>query len=198
MNVSRSSAPRALRRTVHRLREGGLLLSRPAWTALMGVLVVLGYYVVPLRVDSSLPVRAALVAVVLVGLAVATTRELRRTNDPVSRLVALLMLVIVCFASAFYALARSGPGQFTGIDTRTDALYFTVVTMATIGYGDIHPVGQAARVLVLLSIAFNVVFVAALASAIATRLRNRLTVEPEAKHEHHLRAEPTPRQPDHE
>lgn len=63
-------------------------------------------------------------------------------------------------------------GQFEGIENRTDALYFTVVTMATIGYGDIHPVGQAARLVVLVSIAFNAVFVAAIASALVSVLRS--------------------------
>lgn len=151
------------------------LLGRPSWTLLSCVLVVLAYYVLPVRADSSLPIRAGFGAVILVGLAVATIWELRRPGDPVSRLVVLLVLVVVCFASGFYILATTSAGEFSGIETRTDALYFTIVTMATIGYGDIHPIGQAARVLVMFAIVFNLVFVAALASAIASRLRVRMS-----------------------
>jgi voltage-gated potassium channel len=32
--------------------------------------------------------------------------------------------------------------------TRTDSLYFTVTVFATVGFGDINPTSQAARVLV--------------------------------------------------
>ena len=70
------------------------------------------------------------------------------------------------------------PGQFVGLETRTDALYFAVVTMATIGYGDIHPVGQLSRVLVMVAVLFQFVFVTTLISTITRRLRLRDTDEP--------------------
>jgi len=69
----------------------------------------------------------------------------------------------------FYSLSRV-PDQFVGIRTRTDALYFTVVTMATVGYGDAHPVGQVAKAVVALTIVFNLVFIGAIATAIIQRL----------------------------
>ena len=46
--------------------------------------------------------------------------------------------------------------------TRVDALYFTLATMATVGYGDIHAEGQVARAMVCAVIAFDVVVVASL------------------------------------
>jgi hypothetical protein len=39
--------------------------------------------------------------------------------------------------------------QVSGLNTRTDALYFTLVTMATVGFGDIHAEGQFARAMVI-------------------------------------------------
>jgi hypothetical protein len=39
-------------------------------------------------------------------------------------------------------------GSFASPLTRVDAFYFTVTTFATVGFGDIVPVSQAARVIV--------------------------------------------------
>jgi hypothetical protein len=61
--------------------------------------------------------------------------------------------------------ASDVPRQMAGLSTRTDALYFTLSTMTTIGYGDVHAEGQVARALVCGLIVFNVVVVASLLRA---------------------------------
>ena len=147
------------------------ILARPGVVVAVVALVLVVYYVVPISADRAAPYRALAALVSLAGLGVVTVRQLRCRDDPVGRLVTILAIVIATFAGAFYGLSLSA-GQFEGIENRTDALYFTVVTMATIGYGDIHPVGQAARLVVLVSIAFNAVFVAAIASALVSVLRS--------------------------
>lgn len=149
------------------------ILARPGAVVATVVLVLLLYYVVPISADRTAPYRAVGALLGLAGLSFLTVRQLRRRDDPVGWLVTFLAIVIATFAGAFYGLSLS-PGQFEGIVSRTDALYFTIVTMATIGYGDIHPVGQAARV-VMVSIAFNAAFVAAIASALVSVLRSGRT-----------------------
>jgi voltage-gated potassium channel len=53
------------------------------------------------------------------------------------------------FASVYYAMARASPANFsTHHLTRTDALFFMVTTFTTVGYGDITPVSQSARLVV--------------------------------------------------
>nr|WP_272928868.1 ion channel [Leucobacter chromiireducens] len=74
------------------------------------------------------------------------------------RLLALLLVVAVACALGIFTVAREMPGQFSGIETRIDALYFTLTTMTTTGYGDIHAVGQFARALVSLILVFDLVF----------------------------------------
>jgi voltage-gated potassium channel len=46
-------------------------------------------------------------------------------------------------------MAQDGPANFsTDTLTRTDALYFTVTTFATVGHGDISATSQSARIIV--------------------------------------------------
>ncbi|KES05292.1 membrane protein [Streptomyces toyocaensis] len=82
----------------------------------------------------------------------------------------LISLSILVFASAYQALAQD-PGQVDGITTRLDALYFTLVTVATIGYGDITPHGQAARLVTILQILYSFVFLTAAATALTQSFR---------------------------
>lgn len=83
----------------------------------------------------------------------------------------LMMVTVHVFSSGYLALARH-PGAMSGIDTRLDAMYFTVVTLTTVGYGDIVAVGQSARLMVILQILYTFVFITAAATAFSTRLRD--------------------------
>ncbi|CAL9511194.1 potassium channel family protein [Streptomyces sp. Tu 3180] len=85
----------------------------------------------------------------------------------------LICLSVLVFATAYQALAQR-PGEFHGLTTRLDALYFTVVTLATVGYGDITPHGQAARLVTILQILYAFVFLTAAATALSSHLRNAL------------------------
>jgi hypothetical protein len=91
----------------------------------------------------------------------------------VPALVLLLCLVVFAFALAFFLMQTVNPASFDGMHTRIDALYFTVVTMATVGYGDVHAESQAARALVIGLIVFDVVIVASLVRLIPQLRRNR-------------------------
>lgn len=85
----------------------------------------------------------------------------------------LVCLAVVLFSAAYYNLAEE-PGQFDGLRTRLDAFYFTVATLATVGYGDIHPRGQTARVVTLVQIGYNLVFLTAAATAFSHRVRRHV------------------------
>jgi voltage-gated potassium channel Kch len=85
-----------------------------------------------------------------------------------------MCLSVLVFAGAYHALGRE-PGQFDGLTTRIDALYFTIVTLATVGYGDITPKGQSARLVAILQILYTFVFLTAAATALSRWLRTRLT-----------------------
>jgi hypothetical protein len=91
--------------------------------------------------------------------------RIRQAVHPLGEALAVLSLlvslVIVGFAGSYYSMSIYSEG-FPSIHTRLDALYFTVVTLGTVGYGDIAPVSQGARALVTFQILVNLSLIATL------------------------------------
>jgi hypothetical protein len=104
---------------------------------------------------------------------VAVRRLLRAGEEAGIRgLVLLLTLTVLFFSWSDASVARLH-GQFAELHDRTDALYFNISTLATVGFGDIHPAGQLARAAVTLQIVFNLVFLGAAVSMISSTFRRR-------------------------
>jgi hypothetical protein len=135
--------------------------------------LVVAYYLVPVSFDASAGVLVPSLLGTLAGLGVvawAVVKELDHLlhgeeSRSTAALAMLLLLLVIAFSLTFYLLERSHPGQIADLHTRTDALYFTLSTMATVGYGDVHAEGTAARALVCAVIVFDVVVVASLLRA---------------------------------
>ena len=149
---------------------------RPAGS-MLALLVV--YYAAPFSAFGSIERAATGLGLTIAGVVAlgwAITTEVRRQLAGVSTtripgLFMLLGLVVFVFSLGYYLLESSAPGQMTGLETRTDALYFTLSTLGTVGFGDVHAEGQMARALVSLQIVFDVVFVAALAATLTGKVR---------------------------
>ncbi|NTW39066.1 MAG: two pore domain potassium channel family protein [Cellulomonadaceae bacterium] len=75
--------------------------------------------------------------------------------ERMAALLSIVSLAVVMFASVAYLMAD----QFEGLVTKVDALYFSLTTLATVGYGDITATGQAARVVVIVQMLFNLLIV---------------------------------------
>jgi voltage-gated potassium channel len=73
----------------------------------------------------------------------------------VEALLSALYFLVVVFAQVYFRLESASPGQFEGIADRTDALYFTVTTVTTVGFGDVHAQETLARALVTVQMLFN-------------------------------------------
>ena len=156
----------------------------PALRSLLSLVLLLAiYYAVPEGIFGS-TVAAVISIATLVGggalLAWQITGQVRRQfrdgDDDAVELQSVLLLAylgVIVFALGYFFLARSTDGQMAGLRTKTDALYFTVSTLGTVGFGDIHPVGQAARALVTAQIVFNLVFLGSLARLLTGQLRQR-------------------------
>jgi len=152
--------------------------------------VLLVYYAWPVRQEGGdlvLGVLLTLVGVGLVGWAIAV--QIRRHvvgGEPVGlpALVTLLGAVLAVFAYGYYRIEVSDPGQMSGLETKTDSLYFTMQLLTTVGLGDVSAQGQLARTLALVQMAFDLVFVAAagslLAGSVKERIRKRDDTGPES------------------
>jgi voltage-gated potassium channel len=117
------------------------------------VVLVWLYYVLPLDHIKNVPVTLAAGLLILVTITVWQLRVISKASYPelraIDALAATLPLFLLLFASAYFIMARSSPANFSAHSlTRTDALYFTVTVFSTVGFGDITPASQSARVVV--------------------------------------------------
>jgi voltage-gated potassium channel len=129
------------------------LVVRAALRALLtSTVLVLLYFTLPITgtLDGF---TAWLLALGLLGLAGVVTWQVRavlRSRYPALRaieaLAAAIPLFLLLFAVTYVKLADATAGAFSEPLSRTDALYFTITVFATVGFGDIAPVTDAARI----------------------------------------------------
>ncbi|MGW7356073.1 potassium channel family protein [Streptomyces sp. NPDC054802] len=153
--------------------------------------LVTAYYLLPLderlTAGTSVLLVCGLLAVLLVFCW--EVRAITRSPHPrlraVEGLAATLVLFLVLFAGSYYLLDRSAPGSFSESLNRTDALYFTLTTFATVGFGDIAARSQTGRVLTMAQMAGGLLLVGVAARVLASavqagldRQRRRPTAPP--------------------
>jgi hypothetical protein len=124
-------------------------------------------------------VGALLGSALLVAIVPLTLRRVRAvlvSERPVieaaEALVVLLTMLLVGFAALYYAMDRSS-GEFAGLETKLDSIYFTVTTLSTVGFGDITAVGQKARFAVTAQMLFDLAYVGIAARVLLTAARSR-------------------------
>ncbi|MEU6730070.1 potassium channel family protein [Nonomuraea wenchangensis] len=153
-----------------------------AWLRAAGAVALLAgvYFAMPMPWAGTESDRTVLRTLVcLAGLAVVTwllVRQVQRALRPhrlVAEQAAVLLtsvtLVVIFFAATYFTMAD----RFTGIRTRLDALYFSVSTLGTLGYGDIVPVGQDAKAAVIVQVLFDLVIVTSALTIVVGALRPR-------------------------
>ena len=132
--------------------ERGLVLRALVRPALTCVALVLAYYLLPM--DTRLG--EASILWLVVGLVAVTVliavqiQQIARSPRPRIRAIQVLAtslpLFLLLFAAAYFLMGRADHADFTQPLTRTDSLYFTVTMFSTVGFGDIAPVSEAARI----------------------------------------------------
>ena len=140
-------------------------------TTVVLVLLTLAYYLLPLGEHVNEPGavgRAGGSLVALALLAVVFRRQVRHSRavlgpdlQRVLWLLSALYLLVLGFALGYALLVAVSPDQMVGVDDRTDALYFSATVVSTVGLGDVHPAGQAGRLLAICQMVFDVVYLGA-------------------------------------
>jgi voltage-gated potassium channel len=141
-------------------------------TATGVVLLLVAYYQAPL--DRPLTFASAVLfigALVLGALVlVVEVRGILASPTPIVKAVRVLAfglpLLLVLFASTYITVDGQQADAFTEPLNRTDGLYFTVTTFATVGYGDITPRTELARVLVTVQMLVGLIAVGVFAKLV--------------------------------
>jgi voltage-gated potassium channel len=146
-------------------------------TAVAVTLMVVAYYQAPLDRPLTFAsgvlfvgalLLAALAVVVEVRAILASTRPLLRAI----RVIALgLPLLLVLFAATYITVDGQQANAFTEPLSRTDGLYFTVTTFATVGYGDISPQTELARALATVQMLVGLLAVGVIAKVVLGAVR---------------------------
>ncbi|MBC8752768.1 MULTISPECIES: potassium channel family protein [Paraburkholderia] len=121
--------------------------------ALVALVVVWAGWLLPTVLTLAIRDEATLLALVLLGMVVGMRvfGPGAVTRDRIAGAVALYILVGVVWADAYYLVSLYVPGAFAGAthseipENHSIWIYFSFVTLTTVGYGDITPVAPAAR-----------------------------------------------------
>jgi voltage-gated potassium channel len=151
-------------------RRGHLALALR--TALAVVLLVVAYYQAPLDRPLTFVSGLLFAGALLLGalVVVAEVRGILASPRPVLRAIRVialgLPLLLVLFAATYITVAGQQANAFSEPLSRTDGLYFTVTTFATVGYGDITPRTELARSLVTVQMLVGLIVVGVIAKVV--------------------------------
>ncbi len=161
--------------------------------ALCGITVVLSwvfifgaYFVLPIGRESSVRAGLRLAAdIALVGAILFwQTRRIARAMLPELRAIEALGIVIgvflVAFSSIYLAMSHEAVKTFTRSLDHVQALYFTVTIFSTVGFGDITPRTDAARLVVSAQMLLDLVLIGAVVRLLFNAARNRVGPIPDS------------------
>ena len=144
-------------------RERGLILGLLRTLGVTAVLIAL-YYLAPLDhlIGMSLLVTMIIGLVALAAMTAYQVSAIRRAAQPGVRaleaLATTVPLFLLLFSATYFLMSHTSTSDFNvHALTRTDSLYFTVTVFATVGFGDIFPASQAARLVVTAQMILNLI-----------------------------------------
>jgi voltage-gated potassium channel len=152
-----------------------------ATVVLSWVLLIGAFYVVPIghesglrtfvRLGADVAVVAAVFAWQIRRISVAALPELRA----IEALGIVIALFLVLFSGIYLALSHQSPFTFTQRLDQTRALYFTISVFSTVGFGDITPRTDAARLVVSAQMLLDLAIIGAVVRLIFNAARSRIT-----------------------
>jgi hypothetical protein len=146
--------------------------------------LVTAYFLLPftLLLNSSLLVAfvagVLLVIVVLAAQTIATLRSPYPLLRSVEAMATSIPLFIVVFSTTHYLVNELSPGSYSEPMTRFDALYFTMSTFATVGFGDITAISVPARFATLVQMIGGLILIGVVARVLIGVARLRQDIGP--------------------
>lgn len=153
--------------------------------SVLGVVVLLVLYATLPLTAAPPAVALALLVVGLLALAALVTWQfvaIGRATYPGLRaaesLGVAIPLFLLLFASTYLRWSEADPGAFTEHLDRSSALYFTVTTFATVGFGDVTAVTDSARDLVTAQMVADLLVVGLVVNAMTATARRAREARP--------------------
>ena len=129
--------------------------------------VIYLYYVFPFgggTMNSTAWIRLAVGFIFFALTVFLIARKVWNSEHPQLRAVEALAVAfprfICVYAGVYLGVSHQNPAAFSEALTHTSSLYFTVVTFGTVGFGDIRPVTDLARLIVTSQILVDLLFIA--------------------------------------
>jgi hypothetical protein len=98
----------------------------------------------------------------------------------IHEVVNLALLIVVNFSWWYWSQSLEPTHcMYGGTLSRTESVYFTLTTMATVGYGDIHPVTDACRRIVSIQMIVGFIFAAIILALLASYIGQALNPSPD-------------------
>ena len=149
--------------------------------ATIGVAVMLlayGFLPLSAATNEELILRIVIAGIVIGAVLFWEIRVISRSEFPQLRaadaLVNGITLLVVVFASIYLSMSRASEAAFSEPLDRIGAMYLTVTTLSTVGFGDVVAKSSSARVTVMIQMVFNVAFIGLAVRWIAFTARRRL------------------------
>ena len=150
------------------------------WTALSAVPLLTLYYLAPL--DGPLDIStligfvlglAAFALVIVWQVRAIASSDAPRLSTVRAGVIAASTLLVV-FAATYSVISTGRPDSFSEPLSRTDALYFTVTVFATVGFGDIAPRSDLARIITMVQMMTGLIAVGILGKIVFAAMQKAL------------------------
>jgi voltage-gated potassium channel len=162
----------------HRRRQ---LLTIAAIRSFASVAVlVTAYFLLPFtrllngRLIAEFAAGILIVILVLISQTVLTLRSRYPLLRSVEAMATSIPLFLVVFSTTHYLVNELNPGSYSEPMTRFDALYFTMSTFATVGFGDITAISVPARFVTLVQMIGGLILIGVVARVLIGTARLRM------------------------
>jgi hypothetical protein len=156
-------------------------LARSDSRTLIGLLVVAGITAVALLVSGGTTLAGVaglasgvMVVATIVAIAIGVVDQDEVNAQSITGAICIYLLLGMMFVFFYNATALLGAGDFFahgGDGTRSLRLYFSFVTLATLGYGDYTPTGDVGRTLAVLEALIGQLYLVTVLALLVSRLR---------------------------